>query len=142
MSVPVERLAQIMVNDPLLDQETAEFVKEAGRTLLESLSHDDLEVINWKVIITASGRASLSMGCAVPLPRLQDVTFESLVPATGKMDLKALQQHHLAPVLKRELPDLQIIFLQIMDKPEYEEVKTDVKNCLDDMSKVMNVLLD
>lgn len=117
------------------ENEKAEFMKEFGRTVLETVDPGMLMLEAWKLLVVGSAQASKNMKSGVGIKDLSSMTFNSLVCNEGNCTLRDLQTHRFAAHMNRELPAMvDIVDKLMLDKdfdsylPALEMVKDDLKS--------------
>lgn len=133
-------MMQLLFVDDRVGDEECELMREAGRSLLETLDPANLHLQTWKDFIVSCAIASMAQKCNAQLSDFQDVTFGSLVPYLGSTSLARLHAHPRARLLRVELPQVAAKLRCFLLWKEYEDMRPEVEQLLSDLDTAMNAL--
>lgn len=137
MAYPMMRL--LFVDDRVGDED-CELMREAGRSLLETLDPSHLHFNTWKHFIVSCARVSMAQKCDAQLSDFENMTFGSLVPSIGSTSLDRLHVHPRARLLRIELPQVARKLRCFLLWKEYQDVRSEVEMLLSDLDSAVKAL--
>ena len=122
------------------ENEKAEFMKEFGRTVLETVDPSMLILDAWKLLVVGCAQASMNMKMGVNIKDLSSMTLNSLVCNEGDCVLHELQTHRFAANMKRELPAMVDIVDKLMLDKDFESYLPALDGVKDDLNSLAMAL--
>ena len=101
-------LSCVMWSDPDLNDEEAEFMKEASQVVLETMDASSINSYSWQELALNSAKARVGRLANKCHTALGDMSLESIVvPTVETTTMEQVGTHKFATIIKNEMPQLK-----------------------------------